>query len=74
MDSESKLVKLGYSSSKRGQVLRNWIIKNNFPKGFQVLCHNCNYAKGIEKNKFLQKLGVNGKVKWTVFLKFLSGT
>lgn len=22
-----------------------WIIKNNFPKGFQVLCMNCNAAK-----------------------------
>ena len=21
-------------------------IKNNFPKGFQILCHNCNIAKG----------------------------
>jgi len=46
MDSDSKLVKLGYSSSKRGEVLQHWIIKNNFPKGFQVLCHNCNVAKG----------------------------
>ena len=24
-----------------------WIVKNNFPKGFQVLCYNCNQAKGI---------------------------
>lgn len=24
-----------------------WIIKNNFPKGFQILCHNCNMAKGF---------------------------
>ena len=24
-----------------------WLIKNNFPKGFQVLCHNCNQAKGF---------------------------
>lgn len=24
----------------------NWIIKNNFPDGFQILCHNCNQAKG----------------------------
>ena len=24
-----------------------WYIKNNFPKGFQVLCHNCNMAKGL---------------------------
>lgn len=26
--------------------LSNWIIKNNFPKGFQILCHNCNFSKG----------------------------
>lgn len=31
-----------------------WIVKNNFPKGFQVLCHNCNWLKELEsrKNKF----------------------
>lgn len=23
-----------------------WLIKNNFPEGFQVLCFNCNRAKG----------------------------
>lgn len=22
-----------------------WVVRNNFPKGFQVLCHNCNFAK-----------------------------
>jgi len=26
--------------------LYRWLIKNNFPSGFQVLCHNCNFAKG----------------------------
>lgn len=26
-----------------------WIIKNNFPPGFQVLCMNCNFAKGKSK-------------------------
>ncbi len=46
MDSEPELVELGYSSSKKVEVLGNWIKKNNFPKGFQVLCHNCNFAKG----------------------------
>ena len=51
MDSEPELVKLGYSSLKRGQVLHKWVIENNFPKGFQILCHNCNYAKGIKRNK-----------------------
>lgn len=24
-----------------------WVIRNNFPSGFQILCHNCNMAKGI---------------------------
>ena len=47
MDSESGLVKLGYSSSMVKTVLSNWIIKNNFPKGFQILCHNCNQAKAV---------------------------
>lgn len=23
-----------------------WLIKNNFPSGFQILCMNCNFAKG----------------------------
>lgn len=23
-----------------------WIVKNNFPAGFRVLCHNCNFARG----------------------------
>ena len=50
MDSEPNLVKLGYSSSLRSAGLRHWIIKNNFPKGFQILCHNCNYAKGLRSN------------------------
>lgn len=22
-----------------------WLVKNKFPKGFQTLCHNCNFAK-----------------------------
>jgi hypothetical protein len=31
-----------------GSVLVRWIIKNNYPDGFQVICRNCN----IEKSKF----------------------
>ena len=23
----------------------NWIVKNGYPKGFQILCHNCNWVK-----------------------------
>jgi len=24
----------------------DWLIRNNFPPGFRLLCHNCNQAKG----------------------------
>ena len=50
MDSEPKLVKLGYSSKLEGSSLQKWIIKNNFPEGFQILCQNCNFSKGKKKN------------------------
>jgi len=50
MDSEPELVKLGYSSKMQSSVLLKWIIDNNFPKGFQILCHNCNLAKGHSKD------------------------
>lgn len=41
----------GYKHRKEignfGRNFYKWLIKNNFPKGFQVLCHNCNLAKGF---------------------------
>lgn len=30
----------------KGGNISVWLLRNNFPKGFQVLCHNCNMAKG----------------------------
>lgn len=36
---------LGKSEGKKGNIVL-WIIRNNFPPGFQILCHNCNCAKG----------------------------
>ena len=57
MDSIPEVVKLGYSSKMRSMNLTNWIIANNYLKDlqteyFQVLCHNCNLAKGYsEDNK-----------------------
>lgn len=30
-----------------GSHLYEWLIKNNFPSGFEVLCYNCNLAKGF---------------------------
>lgn len=29
--------------------LYSWTIQNKFPGGYQVLCHNCNMAKGFYK-------------------------
>ena len=34
----------------KGQPLYGWLVKHHYPKGYQVLCHNCNFAKGIKKN------------------------
>jgi len=31
----------------RGAAMIDWIIRNNYPEDFQVLCHNCNQAKGF---------------------------
>ena len=50
MDSELELVKLGYSSKMKYTKLINWLIKNDYPKGFQILCHSCNFAKFNSKN------------------------
>ena len=50
MDSEPKLIKLDYSSKLRGKGLIQWILENNYPNGFQILCHNCNVAKGLIGN------------------------
>lgn len=32
---------------KGGVGFFTFLIRNNFPKGFQVLCHNCNMAKSL---------------------------
>ena len=32
---------------RAGTVLYRWLVKNNFPPGFRVLCHNCNSALGF---------------------------
>ena len=52
MDSEPELIKLGYSSKLDGMDLVNWLIRNDFPEGFQILCHNCNTAKRTLKNNY----------------------
>jgi len=51
MNYEPELIKLGYSSKFLGSSLYKWIEDSDFPDGFQVLCANCNFAKGMKKNK-----------------------
>ena len=35
-----------HGKDDRSDDLYSWIKRNNFPKGFQTLCMNCNHAKG----------------------------
>ncbi len=35
-----------------GSHLYYWLKRNNYPNGFQVLCYNCNMAKGQTKVQF----------------------
>ena len=47
MDSIPELVKIGYSSKLKDYRLIDWILEKDLPEGFQILCHNCNMAKGV---------------------------
>lgn len=70
-----------------GGVIYYWLIKNNFPDGFQVLCYNCNVCKGFYnkcvhkdagsedmfrgKNKYEAKLRL--RIKIEVFTHYSQG-
>ncbi len=30
-----------------GNAIFHWLKRNSFPSGYSVLCHNCNFSKGI---------------------------
>ena len=36
---------------KSGTQFYRWLVKNNFPSGYQVLCRNCNWLKYLEYKK-----------------------
>lgn len=40
------------SIRKYGYGIYDWVIKNHFPPGFQVLCMNCQFIKRYEKREF----------------------
>jgi hypothetical protein len=35
----------------RGEAFYSWLIKNNFPEGYQTLCMNCQFVKAAENNE-----------------------
>lgn len=43
------LQSLGFNKRNggRGRGIYHWLIKNGFPEGYRVLCHNCNNALGF---------------------------
>jgi len=55
MDSIKELTDLGYSSETKSEKLLSWVRKHNCLLNletdyFQILCSNCNFAKGMPKN------------------------
>jgi hypothetical protein len=42
--------------SRGGIGIYIWIVKNNFPDGFQILCYNCNQSKRINGGTCAHKL------------------
>jgi hypothetical protein len=46
MESDLPLMNMGYSAKLHGKDLYYWLEDNDFPSGFQILCWNCNFAKG----------------------------
>lgn len=49
-----------FNSTGSGIVLYRWIIINNFPEGFQILCHNHNIKKELIRRR---KEGLKHKEK-----------
>jgi len=47
MEKDPKMIEMGFKAKRNGHPLNQWLITNNFPKGFQILCSNCNFAKGV---------------------------
>lgn len=37
------------SLGRSGTTFYRWLIKSDYPTGYQILCHNCNMAKGFYK-------------------------
>ena len=42
-----------------GPPFYRWLIRNGFPPGYQVLCHECNMSKGTE-----ERCGLHRPLRW----------
>ncbi len=38
-----------------GNALYRWIVRNNYPKGFQILCMNCQFIKRYENKEIPER-------------------
>lgn len=53
----------GRNSGGRGYY--SWLKRNNYPEGYQILCHNCNFAKGDSGKVCPHQLGwIKGGLQW----------
>jgi hypothetical protein len=50
--------------------LMNWLIKNNYPEGFQVLCYNCNLCKGFYEECYHKNPEIRGKDKYNINYRY----
>lgn len=50
----------GYQQRKKiGIEFYKWIVKNNYPEGFQTLCMNCNWIKRFENKEHFKGKSAN---------------
>lgn len=52
-----------------GQKTYRWLQKNNYPLGYQVLCHNCNFKKSV-KHGTTRAAKSNRKLKDLIFTHY----
>lgn len=45
---ERRMLGKGNKRGSPSMVIYKWIIENNFPPRYQILCHNCNFLKRLE--------------------------
>ena len=54
----------GKQENLTGRYLYRWLIKNNFPEGYQILCFNCNmgkYLKGVCPHQIIKEVSLGSQ-------------